>query len=236
MTPRASTTRKLLDRDPVDWADESDWIVAPQQERSRNSLRKLLLAATGLFIAKGYDETTMADIAREAGVSVGAIYKRFPDKASLLGAVLEGYHRTRYDEILRFTDAERWRGRSAADIVALHVDIMYSAFVHDEGILRLIERRRIVDPAVTDMLIAWNDHVSDNIARLLEPHAFAIPHRDLRTAVRFVHNTIRGSLVWATLPTHTPGDQPIRPGSAACKREALRMALAYLGLAGESRA
>ena len=228
----AATTRRLLAGDTIHWASQSEWIVAPQQERSRNSLRKVLVAAAQLFIERGYDETTLVDIAQHADVSVGAIYRRFPDKNSILSAVLEGYRQTRYSEILQLTDAGRWRGRSAVEIVTLHVDIMYSSFVHDEGVLRLIERRRIFDPAVTRMLVAWNDHVSDNIARLLEPHAFRIPHRDLRAAVRFLHNTIRGSLVWAILPMQGPRKEAIRPASRACRREALRMALAYLGLEG----
>jgi AcrR family transcriptional regulator len=236
MIDKASTTKRFLAGDPIHWASQSEWIVAPQQERSRTSLRKVLVAAARLFIERGYDETTMADIARDADVAVGSIYKRFPDKNSILSAILEGYRQTRYAEILQLTDAKRWSDRSAVDIVTLHVDIMYSSFLHDEGVLRLIERRRIFDPAVTGMLVAWNDHVSDNIARLLEPHAFRIPHRDLKAAVRFLHNTIRGSLVWAILPTQGPRKEAIRPASPACRREAVRMALAYLGLTGNDGA
>jgi hypothetical protein len=97
-------------------------------------------------------------------------------------------------------------------------------------VLRLIERRRAVDHEIAQMLIGWNAHVSDAIAALLQPHHAVIPHADLTAAVRYLHNMVRGALVWAILPPQEAGSQPIDPASAASKREALRMALGYLGL------
>lgn len=44
----------------------------------------LLAAAMRLFIAQGYDRTTMREIAAEAGVSTGAIYVYFDTKAAIL--------------------------------------------------------------------------------------------------------------------------------------------------------
>jgi AcrR family transcriptional regulator len=220
----------MLDADPIQWAGEGEWILAPQQERSRNSLRRILLAAARLFIDHGYDETTIADIAREADTAVGSIYRRFPDKRSILLAILEGYRRTRAEEIARLCDPAAWRKRDPADIVSLHVEIIYSSFVHDRGVLRLIERRRAVDPEIAQMLIGWNAHVSDAIIALLIPHAARIAHADPAAAVHHLHNSVRGALVWSILPPPEAGPQPIDPASATSKREALRMALAYLGL------
>ncbi len=44
-------------------------------------------AAVLLFVRKGIDGTTMQDIAAEAGISAGAIYRYFPSKAHLLQAI-----------------------------------------------------------------------------------------------------------------------------------------------------
>ncbi len=44
-------------------------------------------AALTLFVRKGIDGTTMQDIAAEAGISAGAIYRYFPSKAHLLQAI-----------------------------------------------------------------------------------------------------------------------------------------------------
>jgi len=53
--------------------------VTPQQIRAR-----LLEAACTVFSLKGYEGATVGDIAREAGLSSGAIYSQFPSKARLL--------------------------------------------------------------------------------------------------------------------------------------------------------
>ncbi len=44
----------------------------------------ILAAAMRLFVAQGYDRTTMREIAAEAGVSTGAIYVYFATKAAML--------------------------------------------------------------------------------------------------------------------------------------------------------
>ena len=52
------------------------------------STREAILTAAGqLFTGKGYERTTIADVARTAGVAVGSVYRHFTDKADLLYAV-----------------------------------------------------------------------------------------------------------------------------------------------------
>ncbi len=54
------------------------------------NLRETLLAETAVMIAEnGVDSVTMRSLAARAGVSRGAPYRHFPDKASLLTAVAE---------------------------------------------------------------------------------------------------------------------------------------------------
>ncbi len=47
----------------------------------------ILGAAMGMFARKGVDDTTMQEIAAEAGLSAGAIYRYYPSKVELLRAV-----------------------------------------------------------------------------------------------------------------------------------------------------
>ena len=47
----------------------------------------ILAAATTLFAARGYEGTSIADIAGEADVAVGSVYRQFPDKPALLLAL-----------------------------------------------------------------------------------------------------------------------------------------------------
>jgi AcrR family transcriptional regulator len=50
--------------------------------------QRLLDAATDVFLEKGYDGTRVAEIARRAGLTTGAIYGNFESKAELLTAAL----------------------------------------------------------------------------------------------------------------------------------------------------
>lgn len=59
----------------------------PQQARSRASLQKVLTSAEHVLSTGGIDEFTVAAVAEHAGVSVGAIYRRFSGKEQLLKAV-----------------------------------------------------------------------------------------------------------------------------------------------------
>ena len=64
--------------------------LEPQQERSRESLRKLLKAATEVLGQRGLEGTTIPRIARHAGLTPGAVYRRFRDKDALLEAAIMG--------------------------------------------------------------------------------------------------------------------------------------------------
>ena len=58
-----------------------------RKEQARQNQRAVLRAAHDLFVAKGYGQTTIADIAQAAGVSPEMIYAAFKNKATLLHRV-----------------------------------------------------------------------------------------------------------------------------------------------------
>lgn len=47
----------------------------------------IMASGEALFSQKGYTNTSIADIAKEADVAVGSVYRLFPDKPSLLAAL-----------------------------------------------------------------------------------------------------------------------------------------------------
>jgi AcrR family transcriptional regulator len=47
----------------------------------------ILISASQLFVQRGYEHTSIADIAKEAGVAVGSVYRQFPDKVAILSAL-----------------------------------------------------------------------------------------------------------------------------------------------------
>ena len=60
---------------------------SPSQERSRQTVERILNAATRIFHEQGYAGTTTNDIADEADLSIGSLYQYFPNKDALLAAL-----------------------------------------------------------------------------------------------------------------------------------------------------
>ena len=79
-----------------------------QGERTR---KRLYETATKLFSLRGYEETTLRDIAGKAGVSPGLLYKYYPSKSAV---VLELYDElsAEYAERARAMQPGRWRQRA----------------------------------------------------------------------------------------------------------------------------
>jgi AcrR family transcriptional regulator len=76
---------------------------------------RLLGAAAEVFAERGYDRAGVAEIARRAGVTTGAIYSRHAGKAELLVAALDAHTTDELDSL--FAD-HRFQGR-AEDVLAI---------------------------------------------------------------------------------------------------------------------
>lgn len=63
----------------------------PKQQRSRDSLERLLSAGLEMLDAPDVDGFTIAAVAERAGVGVALVYRRFADKDALLAALLRRF-------------------------------------------------------------------------------------------------------------------------------------------------
>ena len=61
-------------------------------DRLANRKRDIVAAARTVFTERGYEKSTMIDIAKQAGVSDGLAYRYFTSKRDLLQAVLDEFY------------------------------------------------------------------------------------------------------------------------------------------------
>jgi AcrR family transcriptional regulator len=61
----------------------------PQQDRSRITVEAILAATTHILTEEGYDKANTNRIAERAGISIGSLYQYFPNKESLMAALME---------------------------------------------------------------------------------------------------------------------------------------------------
>ncbi|HEY6287157.1 MAG TPA: helix-turn-helix domain-containing protein, partial [Ktedonobacteraceae bacterium] len=57
------------------------------REDTRPKRQAIIEAATNIFVKKGYEETTIAEIAEAAGVAVGTVYLYFRNKREIYTSV-----------------------------------------------------------------------------------------------------------------------------------------------------
>ncbi|MNH05747.1 HTH-type transcriptional regulator TtgR [compost metagenome] len=80
-------------------------MVRRTKEEAQETRAQILEAAEKAFYKRGVARTTLADIAKEAGVTRGAIYWHFNDKAELVEAMLDSLHEP-LDALARASESE----------------------------------------------------------------------------------------------------------------------------------
>jgi AcrR family transcriptional regulator len=126
---------------------------------------RLLDSAAEVFCERGYEGTTVAEVARRAGLTTGAIYANFRDKAELL---LEAIGRGS-DRAVADMEAARQAGVSAANRLLLMARRMVASPDRTEELLLLemfSAARR--DPDVRARVAQMLEAMEHEIARLIE--------------------------------------------------------------------
>lgn len=59
----------------------------PLQSRSQETVQRIFAATSRLLASTPFDKITTSEIARKAGISVGALYRFFPEKQSIIDAI-----------------------------------------------------------------------------------------------------------------------------------------------------
>jgi AcrR family transcriptional regulator len=63
----------------------------PRQERSRLTVSAIIQATAQILVTRGYDAITTDAVAERAGVSIGSLYQYFPNKESLVAALIRDH-------------------------------------------------------------------------------------------------------------------------------------------------
>ena len=96
---------------------------APRQKRSLEKRARLKAAGLALFGEKGYESTSIDEIARRAKLAVGTFYQHFRSKRQLLLALM--------DELLEKLSQLDFRPTGVADVRAVVRELLSRAFSHD---------------------------------------------------------------------------------------------------------
>ena len=169
--------------------------------------QKLVEAAAEVFAEKGYDRAGVAEIARRAGYTTGAIYGRFTGKAELLLAAIELHSRSELD--LLFNE-HRFEGKVTDILTTVGSHLVTD--VDENGALLLeafVASRR--DPEVRLLMQASLDLRSDRLADLVaeaQTTGAIDPDLDAEAVVRFCHAVGFGFLLLRSIDIKLPDPGP----------------------------
>jgi AcrR family transcriptional regulator len=201
----------------------------PQQARSRATLARLLAAAEQLLDEGGLDAATVPAIAERAGVSVGVIYRRFPDKDNLLRAVFE-----------RFFERARENNLGALRLIArvqMPLPVLMRKLIHGtiEGqrrmrhILRALIRfgRTHRDQSFRRAAMEMNRETMKALSVVLMSMSSEMSHPNPQQGIEFAMLTL-SAVLYATIIEEEPLYTLSDPG--AIEEELVRTVFSYLGI------
>jgi AcrR family transcriptional regulator len=207
--------------------------LAPQQARSRESLRKLLKAAAEVLGQHGVDGATIPRIATHAGLTPGAVYRRFKDKDALFEAVILGILERQVDRLEQQGLTPAAAGQIPLEVFAEQlVGGMVVSYRANAPLLRAI-RTFIQGKTHTPF---WRKacrleaRAFERVLELLLSHSAEIKHSNPRQAVATATMMVTSTLFeLVVMPTDLgPIKAFLPPDDPGLKRELVRAFLSYL--------
>jgi AcrR family transcriptional regulator len=186
-----------------DTAPALEWVRAPRQARSQETLDRILDAAERLVAEKGFEDTPVADVVALAGSSVGAFYARFRDKDALLYALHERHLVQARATAELALDPARWDGADIATIVREVVRFLLSIYREQQGLIRAFVLRGHMDPEFRARQEQLSERVTERMRALLLARAAEIGHPDPERAVGFaltlVFSTLESTMLFGAI-------------------------------------
>ena len=131
----------------------------PKRARGKQRVATLIDAGAELFAEKGYEATTMTEIAQRAGAAIGSLYQFFPSKEALAEALFNRYAERAAASFARVEELAP--GRQARELADLFIDYKLALRTDRDATIALssavagiVERRRPLGDALRGRIAA----------------------------------------------------------------------------------
>jgi AcrR family transcriptional regulator len=194
---------------------------SPRQKRAQDLVAAVLEAGSRILIERGYAKLSMQRVSQLAGVSPGSLYQYFPDKDSLVTAIIEAqserelaFHLARFEQLpsdATLEQALELMVRAIVDFQRQEGPLMrrtLEALPHLGRYPKLAERARQATLALRGLLELHRDRIT-------------IPDLDLATHVlaNALHSLTHDGVL----------QRPDSLDDETLVRELMRLSLGYLG-------
>lgn len=180
----------------------------------------ILDAAAEILRKHGYDDATTNRVADKAGVSVGSLYQYFPNKQSLVTALIERHDSETWAVFT--THAAAAIGRPFAEAVTAVIDALFAAHLVDPDLHRVLHQQ-VPRAGAAALLQATSARSRDVVSEMLKFRAGELGHKlDIPTAAFVIVETVEALI-------HAAIELP-RARAEQVRAETSRLVLRYLGV------
>jgi len=131
----------------------------PKRERGKQRVAALIDAGAEVFAERGYEATTMTEIASRAGAAIGSLYQFFPSKEALAEALFNRFTERAASSFARVEELAP--GRSARELADLFIDYKLglgtdrdAAIALSSSVAGIVERRKPLGDALRGRIAA----------------------------------------------------------------------------------
>jgi TetR/AcrR family transcriptional regulator len=181
---------------------------------------RILTAAEAIFAERGYDATSLADIAERVGIRTPSLYNHFKSKEDLYVAVLERLLDPFFEMLDGFL-AQPLDATRGEEYIAAMMDHHARA----PNLARLLQHASLAGSRHVELLKErWYRPFFDRAARLIgkNPALAGSASEDLPFVIVGFNNMILGYITMAALHSELLGGQPLSADSIASQSAFLR--------------
>ncbi|MCV6628216.1 MAG: TetR/AcrR family transcriptional regulator [Cellvibrionaceae bacterium] len=149
----------------------------PQQARAKQKTQQILDTTARLLDEVGFDDLTTILIAKELGISVGALYQYFPNKHAILHA-LGAVWLERMTAALAETERQAIESMDVASFIELQIDTMLTVYREQRAILPLAQALWAI-PELRDLDAEHDEVVISHFMRMYKRLGFTQGEREL---------------------------------------------------------
>lgn len=169
-------------------SDSQPTYKPPRQQRSRESLERILDAAESLIRERGFDDMTIAEVVQRSDSSVGSLYARFPNKLGLLRGVHLRYHARVQNDVFAAFNGAHPHAESLEEAVERIVRVLSQHVLDEPELFRAFVLEAVFDPGVRAQGEQTNAARRDKVVDVLLAHRDEIRHPAPDLAARWSYS------------------------------------------------
>ncbi len=202
-------------------------IRPPLQRRSQESLERLLRAGLEVLQEVGFEGFTLQEVSRRAGVSIGSIYARVPNRDALILAIYERAMGLLLEEEAQFERDSSAEGHSPREVIERLVSDMATIMLGNAAMLRVFMRQAPINPEIWRRGSAHSHTTAHLFAAAMLRRREEIKHPDPELAVDVAYRMVYCAI--ARRITHGPQfESPYEVSDEQLVRELARAVADYL--------